>query len=206
MIGKALTTVSLWVAAPIWHLYRLARMMPVYGTMGNNQRSETVMVTLFLAAGLLRHVVLSDKTATFGSVLSVLLSLLLWMIIILVLVQGVLKATVRFFPSPQEKKDFIDVATLCAWGCSAVIDLVVSVVIFVLGDPLNDPLSKAVFVLLEIALIVGNVVALRVQAFCSVMDLQHEHREHDARMAHKHWIWRKRLEAEITRKKMKRHR
>lgn len=168
MIGRFLTTASLWVAAPIWHLWNLARMQPVYGSMGNNQRSETMMVSLLFAAATLRHLIFGEPVITAERSLAVLVSVMIWFILIVLLCQSVLKAVVRFFPSEKERKDFIDVATLQALGCSVVIDLFVSMLCWLTGDPLDSGFTKLAFLVMEVALIICNVTILCIQAKAAV--------------------------------------
>lgn len=155
---------ALWVWTPVWHLYRLARLMPLYGTMGNNARSHVTMGAIALAAAMVRYVVLGAPDVTIHRVISGAVSLAMYLAVVWALVQVILRATVHFFPSAKEKGDFINVASVAAWGCSAVVDLAVSVLIWLGGYELNTGVGSTFFQILEVGLILSNVIILRIQA------------------------------------------
>ncbi|CAB5514379.1 hypothetical protein LMG26857_03438 [Achromobacter anxifer] len=166
-MSRALQTAALCLSATIWHLWRIALARPVYGTLGNNQRAENMILIMFLGAGLLRHLVLGRQDPSLGSFLSALGTLLVWAILAFVLVQGVLSAVVRFAPDRQTKKDILDIATLSAFGCSAVVDLGVCLWSYATGTPPYD-FWLAPFVI-EVVLIVLNVRSIVRQAHHKVL-------------------------------------
>lgn len=166
-MSRSLQTASLWLAASIWHLWRIALARPAYGTLGNNQRAENMILIMFAGAGMLRHLFFGRQDLSFGSFLSALGILLVWATLVFVLVQGILSAVVRFAPDSKTKKDILDIATLSAFGCSAVVDVGVCLWSYATGIPQYD-IWLAPFVI-EVVLIVLNVRSIVLQAHHNVL-------------------------------------
>ena len=166
MIGTILHTVSIWFAAPIWQLWRLARVKPIYGTMNSNLRAETTILAMYLGVGAMRFLVVGNAEITEARVFVLFMAMVVWMSIARGFVHLVLRSTGTIFPSFKQRKAFVDLATLAALGSSAIIGLVATL-LDVLMPNMNEATASFAYgalLLSEIYLVVGNVMALRGQA------------------------------------------